>query len=450
MRILGLTVENFKRLSVVQLTPDGGVVLITGANEQGKTSVIDAIAVALDGLDSAPDVPIRRGQKKATIKTILGANGAPKLIVERRFTEKGSTLVVKSPEGLTYPSPQSVIDELKGALTFDPLNFMGMDRAQQFETLRKLVGVDVATYDSLRQEHYDARTKVNAELKAARAMVAGIAVPELPDAPPNREAILERLGKVDKHNAGVRAIVSEQNEMAAEIERHEKLNTDQRALIKRLQLEIVGIEASIAARQEIIDADLAVLNKSKATPLPAMMDAAAITAELNAAEALLRGFEAKARRDKYQAVADQLEVTGTEHTSAIKRADDAKAKAIADAKMPIDGLSFTDGVVLFNGLPLDQASGAQQLRVSAAIGAALNPKLRVMLARDASRLDSKSLALLAQFAEEKDFQIWCERVDESGAVGVVIEDGHVKGQEALVEAQAKLALEMEGAADGKK
>jgi hypothetical protein len=158
---------------------------------------------------------------------------------------------------------------------------------------------------------------------------------------------------------------------------------------------------------------------------------------------VLAGFELKRRKEAHDVAVKNYTADATARTARIDAIDVEKATAIANAKMPIDGLSFADGVVLFQGVPLDQASGAQKLRVSAAIGAALNPRLRVMLARDATNLDSKSMRLLAEFAEEKDFQIWCERVDETGAVGVVIEDGHVKGQEALVAAQEQAALALD-------
>jgi hypothetical protein len=34
---------------------------------------------------------------------------------------------------------------------------------------------------------------------------------------------------------------------------------------------------------------------------------------------------------------------------------------------------------------------------------------------------------LAEIANETDYQIWIERVDTSGNVGFVLEDGHLKG-----------------------
>jgi hypothetical protein len=85
--------------------------------------------------------------------------------------------------------------------------------------------------------------------------------------------------------------------------------------------------------------------------------------------------------------------------------------------------------VLLNELPFEQASDAERLSASVRIAAALAPKLRVIRIRDGSLLDDSSMALLRQFAQDHDFQMWIERVDSTGAVGFVIEDGHVRKAE---------------------
>jgi hypothetical protein len=98
---------------------------------------------------------------------------------------------------------------------------------------------------------------------------------------------------------------------------------------------------------------------------------------------------------------------------------------MADAKFPVPELSFGDDGVLVKGVPFEQASAAEQLRVSVAMGVALNPKLKVLLVRDGSLLDAKSLQLLADMAEANESQVWLERVGDADAAAVVIEDGQV-------------------------
>ena len=43
MKIVSLKAENVKKLKVVEIKPDGSIVLVTGANGSGKSSVLDSI-----------------------------------------------------------------------------------------------------------------------------------------------------------------------------------------------------------------------------------------------------------------------------------------------------------------------------------------------------------------------------------------------------------------------
>jgi hypothetical protein len=83
--------------------------------------------------------------------------------------------------------------------------------------------------------------------------------------------------------------------------------------------------------------------------------------------------------------------------------------------------------VTLNGLPLEQASSAEQLRASVAIGLAMHPKLKVLLVRDGSLLDEQSLAMVAKMAEQAGGQVWLERVSKGAECSLVIEDGMVAG-----------------------
>ena len=91
----------------------------------------------------------------------------------------------------------------------------------------------------------------------------------------------------------------------------------------------------------------------------------------------------------------------------------------------VEGLGFDEEGVTFNGLPFEQASHAERVRVSTAIGLALNPNLRVLLIRDAEKLDAVGMRLIAELAEEQDAQLWLERAGHSDPGGVVFDDGEI-------------------------
>ena len=51
LKVVSLVAENFKRLKAVTIKPESDIVVIEGQNEQGKSSVIDAIWWAVGGAD---------------------------------------------------------------------------------------------------------------------------------------------------------------------------------------------------------------------------------------------------------------------------------------------------------------------------------------------------------------------------------------------------------------
>ena len=83
MHIVRLECENFKILRAVEITTDGNIVTIGGDNGQGKSSVLDAIWVALKGRGVAPPIPIRKGEEQCRIRVDLG-----ELVISRTFTAK--------------------------------------------------------------------------------------------------------------------------------------------------------------------------------------------------------------------------------------------------------------------------------------------------------------------------------------------------------------------------
>jgi len=57
---------------------------------------------------------------------------------------------------------------------------------------------------------------------------------------------------------------------------------------------------------------------------------------------------------------------------------------------------------------------------------AMNPKLRVIRITEGSSIDSKHMKIISDMAADKDFQVWIEKTNETGELGIFIEDGMVK------------------------
>lgn len=178
MRIIGLEVDNIKRIKAVQVTdPKGTVQIVAGRNRQGKSSLLDAIWLALGGGTAAKsiDEPVRSGQKKASVTVTVGDEDAPQFTVERRWTAKGTSLKVTAADGQRYDSPQALLNELVGQLTFDPVRFVESDAKVQRQTLLDTLGLTakVARLNEQRAEVFQERTAVNRAVKELGAEVKG-------------------------------------------------------------------------------------------------------------------------------------------------------------------------------------------------------------------------------------------------------------------------------------
>lgn len=405
MKIVALQAENIKKLVAVEIRPDGNIVEITGANGQGKTSILDSIWWALAGASTIQGVPIRKGQTSGRVRLDLG-----EIIVTRTFKagkdgETTSSIAVENAAGARFPSPQSMLDNLLGQLTFDPLAFSRMAPREQFNTLRRFVpGVDFEAIENHNQADYVRRTEVNRQAKAARAAADHIVVqPGTPDEPIDKTALLREFEEGARLNSDT------------EIRQNNRTEARRKVMALRDQASKLMVEANDL--QAKLDAALA---------LPEPRDLTKISEQLREAEAVNQSVDQKIQKRRMEQQAEELEKMSSDLTDTMDQRDSEKQEAIAAAKLPVEGIGFGEGIITLNGVPFDQASDAEQLRASIAIAMALNPKLRVIRVRDGSLLDSKSMKLLSDMADAQDYQIWLERVDGSGKVGFVIEDGKVK------------------------
>lgn len=441
MKIIQFSAENVKKLRTVEITPAGSLVQITGRNGSGKSSVLDSILWALTGAREMQRQPIRRGETSARIALDLGTEGQVELKVTRKFTEGGSTLTVESADGARFPAPQAMVDKILGAHSFDPLAFSRQKPREQFDTLRSLVNVDIdfEKFDALQRGDHQKRTELNREVKQLRAQVDAEPAPvgEIP-APTDTAALFDELENAGKHNT-----TRDRDEFGRKeterwiVDTRQKADTTRAAAAdkRRQAVDLITAAEHLEVEAERLNASAADMRaKIEGLPnLPALIGPEhikEIKTRLAQAEATNRANEReqerRARRELLVKKLTAVEVESSKLSHRIDTRERQKNEAIAAAEMPVPGIGFGDGSVLLNGLPFEQASSAEQLRASAAIAMAANPTLRVLRIKDGSLLDEEGLKLLAELAAAKDYQIWIERVDTSGAVGFVMDEGEVR------------------------
>ena len=404
LKVLNLKAENFKRLKAIDITPDGDVVFVGGKNAQGKTSVLDAIWAALGGGDAARAIkkPIRDGEKQASVTVDLG-----EYVVTRKWSkDDAGTLTVTAPSGAKFTSPQKLLDEIIGAHAFDPLAFTRLPAKDQVAALLGLVDIEL-DLDAVARERaalYEDRTAVGRQGKSlgeAPTIIHGV-----PDEEVSAAAILAEIEAAQSARfarEGAERSNDEAGEQVAELQRR----------IAAMQAELEHAESKKANAYQRLHA------------LPEPVDVGPLQEKLGSVEETNRLVRSNAHAREVAGQIDSLRREYEAMSGKLDTLDKRRSDALAAAKFPVDGLSFGDDGVTLNGIPFSQSSAAEQLKVSTALAIAANPTLRVLRIMDGSLLDSDSLRIIAELAADHDYQVWIEVVDESGELGIVIEDGEV-------------------------
>lgn len=419
LRVVRLDVEDYKRVKAVSIEPQGDVVVLSGDNGEGKSTVLDALFDALVGLSEAE--PVRRGAEESKVLVSLGNAEGLHLVVSRRHKEDGKQyLEVRDADGVRLSPPRQLLDGLLGAVGFDPMEFAfppgAKTPAAQGKAQRNLLlslldlPVDLDVLEMERSGIFNERTQVNRALKEAEAARNAVKRPEsVGDIRPTAELIARQRAAED----ALRAYHARREDLAGV----ERLIEETEGRIEDLRQKLEGL------RRDRLDIETALSGQAE----PVVPDLAAELAEIEAHNQAVREAEdAAGRWDEADTKVKKLEGRVADLTARIAEVDRKKDEALRAAEMPVPGLEVTEEGVTYRGVPFSQASTAERIRVSIAVGMRANPRLRVLVVRDGNCLDQESLALVREMVAEGGYQLWVERVvaDQPGCI--VIEDGGVK------------------------
>lgn len=419
--LIELRATNFKKLKAVRIRVDGSVIQITGPNDAGKTSVLDAFAAAVGGKAFKPKNPIRKGELKAEVFADLDS-----IRVTRRWWrdtpdgEISSAVEVVNRDGSKPKQPQSTLDRLRGTdIAFDPVEFMRMPAKDQFDILKSLVpGVDFADIAKRRQELFDKRTQAGRDRDREKGAADAIRVPaNTPLKLVDIAEVLAELREVSEANALLARTRAARSRAEQEIETGQNEVDAMRIQIRELTKRADQLDTTIAAAQRKLD---------DAKPLGPDFDTDDLQQKISTAEVTNANVRLLHQQDQHRASMEGHVEEYQRLTDEIAALDDEKNRAIEKAKLPVSNMSFGTDEILMNGVSFSDASKAHQIRAGIAIAMALKPKLKVILLYDGSLLDKESMKALAEIIAANKFVAIIERVAvDGGPVGVVIEDGEV-------------------------
>jgi hypothetical protein len=411
MKVIELVAENIKRLKAVELRPPGGLVVVGGRNEQGKSTLLDCIN-AMAGRREMSEQMLREGMKKGRIE--LQLDGPDPLRVVFTFTKKTTSVKVMGADGKARSSPQTILDGLYSKIAFDPSVFQRMKPKEQVEMLRLLdPSLDFTALSEERASLYAERTGVNKDLDRARLEFSSL--PHFADAPDEPVAVADLMATLGEMEAQART----NSEIERASEAAEAASAD---INKRIEAAAVSLRQLQADGLHLHQEAQAAKERSDAIRNP---DIEPIRAQLVGADETNGQVRQNQQRQEAQAAGERLAAETARLTRRMEDIDAAKMKAVEEADLQIEHLGLDDDTVTYKGLPFAQASQSEQRRVSMQIGMKHNPELRVMLCKEGAFFDDEAIEDIRQMADANDYQIWLERVGSGEECSVIIEDGMV-------------------------
>lgn len=414
VKINKLELENVKRVHAVKIEPSAnGLTIIGGNNNQGKSSVLDAIAWALGGNSFRPSDPKNDSSVTPPYLHVVLSNG---IVVERKG--KNSDLTVTDPSGSR--AGQNLLDSFVSKLALDLPKFMEANDSDKAKTLLNVLGIGPQLDELDRQEKqiYDERTMVGriSDQKAKYAKEQTY-YPEAPkdlvsasDLIREQQDILARNGENARKRQQVRDIERLESELSIQIE-------DIVRQINALQLRKLEMQD----KQEQLRKDLETARKTAAQ----LQDESTEELEesIRNVDEINRKVRANMDKDKAEDDARQYAEQYQQLTASLEGVRQQKRDLLDRADLPLPGLSVVEGKLIYNGQKWDGMSGSDQLKVATAIVRKLNPECGFVLIDKLEQMDLQTLQSFGEWLEKEGLQVIATRVSTGDECSIIITDG---------------------------
>ena len=409
VKINKLEIENVKRVKAVTIEPtSNGLTILGGNNNQGKTSVLDAIAWALGGNKYKPSKPARDGSMNPPTLRLELSNG---LIVERKG--KNSDLKVTDPSG--QKAGQQLLDSFVEELALNLPKFIESSAKDKANTLLQIIGVGEKLWELDRKEErlYNERRTIGQIADQKKKYAAE--QPQYPEAPNELVSIAD--------------LIHEQQEILARNGENAKKRQNRENIVNSLHLSEARLKqlkeqlAQEEATHESLMSDYIAANKSIEDLVDESTDE--IESSIANIEEINRKVRANLDKEKAEEDAKQYGSQYDQLTKEIQDVRDERTSLLDSADLPLPGLSVEDGELVFEGQKWDNMSGSQQLRVSTAIVRKLKPECGFVLLDKLEQMDIPTLNEFGKWLESEGLQAIATRVSSGEECQIIIEDGYV-------------------------
>ncbi|UIS74656.1 ATPase [Morganella phage Mecenats66] len=415
----------------------GKITEMSGRNESGKTSVLEAIKSITSG---SHDVSLlRNGSDKGEIFLELSDGTS----IKKTVTNDKTNLEVRDAKGKKVPRAASFITQLIDAISVNPIEFVtarSKDRAKimletmplqiDIEEVKRRVGFDIElkgdpnsieVVDEAIKIVYDERTGTNRAIKEKDSTINQIknALPPVPENMDGKTAMGEAEIR-QQIEANEKALADEQKSIAARKEELRAGAEKKKAELRtELQKQIDELKEKATEQAAAIDKALNEhLEKGNQRELWFVNDCTKKNDPLKTSLALIvSNRELFAKREanvktikEMEKEAAQLQRDAEKQTEAIQSLNDYKTQLLES--MPIKGLSVVNGDIFYNGVIFDRLNTQKQVELAIEIALLRAKDLGIMCVDGLELMDTEKYTLLTDKLREHDIQFFTTRVND--------------------------------------
>ena len=446
-RVVKIYADGLRCLKAVDVAIDENskIVELSGDNGGGKSSVLDALLIALLGVKAVTrgrGYPrgeiISRDAEAARVRVVL-RSGERVIDISRTLTKAaGGDLkaAVKIADTAGRKIDQAFFNELINAIAIEPLALANMAPAEQQEVIKEVTGFDPKAFNDRRGEiraarkpHDDGKMhKQNALIDlrkdVERLSQQGTQVvdydTEIANATTRAKELQDKYQVDFERYHAARTARGVYDEYAEEQRRDTKQIAVLQTQIAELQEQVIVLQANCDERAGVItqyaDDYQKTYGGDVANPAPAAptnTDAQAATQEVNRLQAARQGA------DKVVALVDRIKTTEEElavHKEKLREfagmVEQINAEEVAAMQaMPLPNMGFDpDAGITLGGVPLAEHSTAEKIGAGLAMAGVYNPALKAVIIRDGSLLDDAALERVRQYASDNNLLVLLETV----------------------------------------
>ena len=476
MKVSKLKIENL--YGIEQLELDGKSIELTGTNGAGKSSVLDAIRLALTN-NSKRKYIVKNGETEGRVLVKLDDGTT---IDRKKRTDKSDYKSIKDENGNEINSPETFLKDIFTPLQLEPVEFLSMSEKEQNRILLNLiefnkdkkefiqekfgelplwVNYDDSILEILNQlqskegQYYQNREDINRQIRNGIAIINDIAkdIPENYDEVKWRNYTLsdkyEELNKNKDFNAKIDKSIAykedytnkikqietienntllqieknkteEKNKITIEIQnlknRIELLQKDLENVDAKYEKVIAETKSETVAEKSKLDENIKIANEWASKE---KKDTITLENELKIADEMKGHLNEYDRMKEMQKKVDNFNAISENLTNKIELARDLPGLILKEVNIPVKNLTVENGIPLVNGLAISNLSEGEKLQLCVDVTLSNNNNLKLILIDGTEKLSEENRNKLYDICKEKGLQVIATRTTDNPELNII-------------------------------